>query len=1418
MSTTQTGVTLGADLWSVGGIFLATGTQVAGSVTTGGSLTEQTGVTVGGAIAQYQTLSPATTSLTIAFPSSSTNVTLQPGQSMTLSPGAFASVTVNSRATLTLTSGTYYFDGIDIEPQGTIALSGAGPFVLNIRTSFAAKGQITLPAVSPAPTLIVTDAGTQDVFLQAEFDGTLIAPGANVTLAAIGSQSYHGAFIGKSLTLQAGVTVLHRGTGAGTVAPVAECIIKQSTGSYQAVFGYSASSLLGNVNIPIGANNQFEPAPTGRGQPQTFSPGRHTAQVAVPFDGHALAWKLGGLSASATLALPTCTAACVQHLTTPGQPRIDTLLSTAAVPLSVDESVVQRDSFRWDDTLPVPETFSDGSSRMYYGLVYLDSQDSLQVMDALRINYDNIPLFDTETTAFQQQGLRLLSYPFDGQGQFAFALLPGATYNAIRQAALDPTQPAEIFQAVQLRSMPAADSQLTVQTSCGLTPVAQCVARAANGSLRAVFSYNNPAAQPVTVPIGPDNALTGGSGGALPPEAFNAGSHTAVFAVPFNSGATVRWQLQGTTVSVSTSSATCSSTIVNQIGVDVFKPFPPAAPSACRSRTPAEGQYPNSSLPPAARVNTCNSLSYTYAGTLGFQWRGVASDADDTRAQAALAALALQSSGTMGASLVQTGSTGVLQPVARPEWFGHLFHAIVQTVANAAASAVDGVRRGLTSVVGVFTGSTNVTITANPLNTDSFFNPNNTTTTVAQAWGKDFGSAISLQGLQVRSQKSLFLSVADLNSSNQGSVKVLNHLGSHICFNVRNNAVQVVDFSTLPVTVCPQDSSAQIGGSPPSTKTVNVQYPEVNTLAQMTDARKYMHNVAGFDNAQAEVLVGLVADAIGALNQNRAFTPCWSFSWANDVATFMTALGAVAADLGNEWLVGEIENGAKYIEGGLGKTLTKAQGLAAQMNAISIAAAGTPQASQANAALAAANASVAQIQAAQKTATLAAQDAGDLVGGTKMAARLSAASSSRASAAASSVQGTLNQVSADAPTLQNALTAAQASAQSAVAAATTLEMSLPSTSQLLAQAQAALQTAEVVASVYGNYLAIVGTFVHDVERAAVDTAGAIIGFALGNTIGQFFEATATADAIFPASGDQHNLSDRGIATHEYGHFTLCNLLDNVDSGAFASMYDEAAAAGFITGQSASAAGAVLNESFADLMASQVVGGTNYAGERSSQFGSANLSYCNPPTPPATAGCVEDNFTNADSFVVNDFHGEILRDVSLFNDAFDGNAFPPKQDVPTNGDEWNVAGNGLVLAGTPGPAGDDDQVSLAGALFTNWIAHTAQRGRVTLREDNVFGGLNDAMVDQQIYNWCQRCRVFWLHTKDDSGANVCPPAGPRPSYNVPGASGMLTCTYEGDCPMGTTTDMTTETCDPQCPMGQAFDPIQLQCVPAIIPPG
>jgi hypothetical protein len=59
-----------------------------------------------------------------------------------------------------------------------------------------------------------------------------------------------------------------------------------------------------------------------------------------------------------------------------------------------------------------------------------------------------------------------------------------------------------------------------------------------------------------------------------------------------------------------------------------------------------EAEYPDSKLPAAAHMNTCESFSYDYLGQFGFLWRGVADGDVDIAGEAADAELAAGETGT----------------------------------------------------------------------------------------------------------------------------------------------------------------------------------------------------------------------------------------------------------------------------------------------------------------------------------------------------------------------------------------------------------------------------------------------------------------------------------------------------------------------------------------------------------------------------------------------------------------------------------------------------------------------------------------------------------------------------------------------------------------------------------------------------
>jgi hypothetical protein len=89
---------------------------------------------------------------------------------------------------------------------------------------------------------------------------------------------------------------------AGTskdLTPHFECAAPNSDGTYTAFFGYT-SDATDATEAAIGAQNQFTTPPKDRGQPTTFSPGRHVAVFGTQFNaGDTPSWHLGTTTAKA---------------------------------------------------------------------------------------------------------------------------------------------------------------------------------------------------------------------------------------------------------------------------------------------------------------------------------------------------------------------------------------------------------------------------------------------------------------------------------------------------------------------------------------------------------------------------------------------------------------------------------------------------------------------------------------------------------------------------------------------------------------------------------------------------------------------------------------------------------------------------------------------------------------------------------------------------------------------------------------------------------------------------------------------------------------------------------------------------------------------------------------------------------------
>lgn len=90
------------------------------------------------------------------------------------------------------------------------------------------------------------------------------------------------------------------------VQPITECVSDNGDGTFTAYFGYLNQNASA-VNVPVGPENRFNPAPQDRGQPTTFQPGRVVAAFSVVANNNnTLTWTLQGSVTSAGSADPPC--------------------------------------------------------------------------------------------------------------------------------------------------------------------------------------------------------------------------------------------------------------------------------------------------------------------------------------------------------------------------------------------------------------------------------------------------------------------------------------------------------------------------------------------------------------------------------------------------------------------------------------------------------------------------------------------------------------------------------------------------------------------------------------------------------------------------------------------------------------------------------------------------------------------------------------------------------------------------------------------------------------------------------------------------------------------------------------------------------------------------------------------------------
>jgi hypothetical protein len=197
------------DVSSNAPVFLRAGGKIDGSVQTGLGYTQQDGAVVVGQIGEFVDVGlPGLPAYTIQ-PGTGENVTLSPDQTRSLAPGNYGNLTIYSRAKLTLRSGTYRFAAVQTESEAQVILNKTtGPVYIHA-ASLVHRATIIEQAGYYGQTLFAV-SGTNPIFIEGKFIGTLLAPNAAVTIGTGVALEHWGAFQAGSILVRSRATLYHR--------------------------------------------------------------------------------------------------------------------------------------------------------------------------------------------------------------------------------------------------------------------------------------------------------------------------------------------------------------------------------------------------------------------------------------------------------------------------------------------------------------------------------------------------------------------------------------------------------------------------------------------------------------------------------------------------------------------------------------------------------------------------------------------------------------------------------------------------------------------------------------------------------------------------------------------------------------------------------------------------------------------------------------------------------------------------------------------------------------------------------------------------------------------------------------------------------------------------------------------------------
>ncbi len=191
---------------SVGPVQVNDRAIVSGGVISGGALDISQFASVAGARASFAQVALPPLPALPAFPApAGANITVNSGQRRNLAAGSFPTVTVNSGGTLVLGTGDFFFTNLTINAASTVRATPTTRVF--VRTFFTAQSPFLAASGTAVQPIFLGYAGTSVQF-NAVFNGTLVAPNAQVFMGTGAGLTFTGAFYAQSIDLRPASTLV----------------------------------------------------------------------------------------------------------------------------------------------------------------------------------------------------------------------------------------------------------------------------------------------------------------------------------------------------------------------------------------------------------------------------------------------------------------------------------------------------------------------------------------------------------------------------------------------------------------------------------------------------------------------------------------------------------------------------------------------------------------------------------------------------------------------------------------------------------------------------------------------------------------------------------------------------------------------------------------------------------------------------------------------------------------------------------------------------------------------------------------------------------------------------------------------------------------------------------------------------------